>query len=101
MDRTPRFGGHGGGDTPGPIPNPEVKPSSADGTARATGWESRSLPEHLQKSRPLGGGSSHVSVSTAAAWRRVDDGYAGPMPKSLRPRPGSSRRGSAATAPPL
>ena len=26
-------GGHGGGGTPGPIPNPEVKPPSADGTA--------------------------------------------------------------------
>ena len=24
---------HGGGGTPGPIPNPEVKPPSADGTA--------------------------------------------------------------------
>ena len=30
--------------TPGPIPNPEVKPVSADGTWRATSWESRSLP---------------------------------------------------------
>src|ERR671910_676284 len=36
------FRGHSGGGTPGPIPNPEVKPSSADGTARATVWESRS-----------------------------------------------------------
>ena len=27
-----------------PIPNSEVKPSSADGTARGTAWESRSLP---------------------------------------------------------
>ena len=30
--------------TPGPIPNPEVKHVSADGTWRATSWESRSLP---------------------------------------------------------
>jgi hypothetical protein len=35
------FRGHSGGGTPGHIPNPEVKPSSADGTARATVWESR------------------------------------------------------------
>ena len=36
MPETPeRFGGHSGGETPGPIPNPEVKPSSADGTAQA------------------------------------------------------------------
>ena len=38
-------GGHGGGETPGPISNPEVKPSSADGTARETVWESRSPPQ--------------------------------------------------------
>ena len=30
--------------TPGYIPNPEVKPVSADGTWGATPWESRSLP---------------------------------------------------------
>ena len=30
--------------TPGPIPNPEVKLVSADGTWWATAWESRSLP---------------------------------------------------------
>ena len=30
--------------TPGPIPNPVVKPVSADGTWGATPWESRSLP---------------------------------------------------------
>jgi hypothetical protein len=33
-----------GGGTPGPIPNPEVKPVSADGTWRETSRESRSLP---------------------------------------------------------
>jgi hypothetical protein len=30
--------------TPGHIPNPVVKDVSADGTWRATSWESRSLP---------------------------------------------------------
>ena len=30
--------------TPVPIPNTVVKPSTADGTAGATPWESRSLP---------------------------------------------------------
>ena len=34
----------GGGGTPGPIPNPEAKPSSADGTALVRVWESRSPP---------------------------------------------------------
>lgn len=37
-------GGHRRRVTPVPIPNTEVKPSTADGTARAGGWESRSLP---------------------------------------------------------
>ena len=39
-----RFGGNGGGDTPVPISNTEVKPSCADGTALVMKWESRSLP---------------------------------------------------------
>src|SRR6476620_5390955 len=34
-------GGLSGGGTPGPIPNPEAKPSSADGTALDRVWESR------------------------------------------------------------
>jgi hypothetical protein len=37
-------GDHSGGETPVPIPNTAVKPTSADGTALATGWKSRSLP---------------------------------------------------------
>src|SRR2546423_638403 len=31
-------------ETPGPIPNPEAKPSSADGTAPDRMWESRTPP---------------------------------------------------------
>ena len=42
-------GGYGWGDTPVPIPNTEVKPPSADGTALATVWESRSLPGSIVK----------------------------------------------------
>ena len=37
-------GDHSRGETPVPMPNTEVKPSSADGTACASEWESRSLP---------------------------------------------------------
>ena len=40
-----RFGGYGGRETPGYIPNPVVKPSCADGTAPWRVWESRSLPD--------------------------------------------------------
>src|SRR6476469_9364206 len=32
-------------ETPGPIPNPEVKPFSADGTATERLWESRTPPD--------------------------------------------------------
>ena len=38
------LGDHGEGEPPVPIPNTEVKPFSADGTAWATVWESRTLP---------------------------------------------------------
>ena len=50
-----RAGGHGGRETPGPIPNPEVKPSSADGTARGSVWESRRPPDHAPS--PQGAGN--------------------------------------------
>src|SRR4051794_15334215 len=40
-------------ETPLPIPNRAVKPLSADGTWRATSWESRSPPV-FHKSRPVG-----------------------------------------------
>src|SRR3954468_17685620 len=39
------FGGYSGGETPGLIPNPEAKPSSADGTALGRVWESRTPPD--------------------------------------------------------
>ena len=38
------LGGYAEGVTPVPIPNTEVKPLRADGTARAAVWESRSPP---------------------------------------------------------
>src|SRR6478672_6819135 len=45
------YGGHSEGETPGPIPNPEAKPFSADGTALVTVWESRTPPDkHSQRS---------------------------------------------------
>ena len=42
---TPTLGDHSEGDPPVPIPNTEVKPLSPDGTARASVWESRTLPD--------------------------------------------------------
>src|SRR5690625_1265643 len=38
------YGGFSVGETPGPIPNPEAKPHSADGTAPGRVWESRTPP---------------------------------------------------------
>src|SRR6185503_14271973 len=45
-------GGHRIRVTPVPIPNTEVKPATADGTAWETVWESRSLPA-LSRAREL------------------------------------------------
>ncbi len=42
------LGDHGGGETPVPIPNTEVKPFSADGTAWVTVWERRTLPRLIK-----------------------------------------------------
>ncbi len=43
--REESLGGWSGSGTPGHIPNPVVKPASADGTRRATYRESRSSPK--------------------------------------------------------
>ena len=43
------FGGHCARETPGPIPNPEAKPCSADGTAPEGVWESRTPPNTPQQ----------------------------------------------------
>ena len=47
------YGGDSEGETPGPIPNPEAKPFSADGTAPATVWESRTPPDTIPQGRSL------------------------------------------------
>jgi hypothetical protein len=41
------YGGYSARETPGPIPNPEAKPGSADGTAVEGLWESRTPPDTL------------------------------------------------------
>ena len=43
------LGSYSEGVTPVPIPNTAVKSLSADGTARATVWESRTLPGLILK----------------------------------------------------
>ena len=44
----------GGGETPGPFPNPEAKPARADGTAPGREWESRLPPtQQLHTQTPV------------------------------------------------
>ena len=62
--RPPGAGGHGGRGTPGPIPNPEVKPASAEGTAGATLWETRAPPAPGARCASSGRGGA-----TASTWK--------------------------------
>src|SRR5659263_533889 len=53
----PRYGGNSGGETPGDVYKRQAKPSSADGTAPARVWESRTPPNSFRlrpaaRSRP-------------------------------------------------
>ena len=50
--RSKGYGGHSVGETPGPIPNPEAKTHSADGTAPGRVWESRSPPDNHYSQAP-------------------------------------------------
>lgn len=76
--RPPGAGGHGGRGTPGPIPNPEVKPASADGTAGATLWETRAPPAPGARcaGKGRGGASEHLGEGDP---RGSPLSYAGPL----------------------
>ena len=72
LERTPdtKFpGGHRSRVTPVPIPNTEVKPATADGTARAGGWES--IPDtkfpggHRSRVTPVPIPNTEVKPATA------------------------------------
>src|SRR3954453_4211390 len=76
------YGGHGERETPGLIPNPEAKPFSADGTARGTGWESRTPPDIFSRNggtatavtpflhfHPSGFGAETGGSAAAVGWR--------------------------------
>ena len=58
----PGAGGPGGRGAPGPIPNPEVKPASAEGTAGATLWETRAPP--APGARCAGSGRGGANIGT-------------------------------------
>src|SRR5690606_5135844 len=74
-------GAHSGGETPVPIPNTAVKPSSADGTARATGRESRSVPENFFRCARLSQSrAAAFPGSSMAEHSAVNRGVAGSSP---------------------
>ena len=73
-------GGHRSRVTPVPIPNTEVKPATADGTAWETVWESRSLPAVIPRadvSNRVGpfclaiGSSGQLVIETCAGRERL------------------------------
>ena len=86
--RPPGAGGPGGRGTPGPMPNPEVKPASAEGTAGATLWETRAPPAPGARCAGLGAG-----MRERGAW---EGGTRGGPPFRLRAPPAFSRRRKAA-----
>ena len=84
--RAHRFSGdYCGGATPDPIPNSEVKPSSADGTAGVTLWESRSLPDLWAGSLRGTGPSFLVQVSGAHTRGRARRDRAAPVARATAP----------------
>jgi hypothetical protein len=101
-------GGYSEGETPGPIPNPEVKPLSADGTAREASWESRTPPHissekadphqgrlslfsrSFSSQRPSGQISGGHATSHLAGQVRVWAGKSEPEMRTWHTRSGSS-----------
>ena len=82
-------GGHGQGETPGPIPNPEAKALHGDGTAPERVWESSAPPLSHDTDPPVeptwapGGSSFSPPLRThARAGRRspASPADAGPEP---------------------
>ena len=89
---TTDFGGHSGGVTPVPIPNTEVKPTSADGTWEETPWESRSPPDFSAERGPSGPRSSFscpvhsVRYAPAMASRPASSPLGSPSSRRLAER---------------
>ena len=72
-------GGYSVGETPGPIPNPEAKPFSADGTALGRVWESRTLPAFTC----LGGVGFGLVESETNPFLFVASGYLSPRDRRV------------------
>ena len=83
-ERPSRAGGFGGGGTPGPVPNPEVKPASAEGTAGATPRETRAPPAREARSQAGGLPASPRWASCAPRGRAALAAGAHPVPSRTR-----------------
>src|SRR5579875_2691462 len=78
-------GGHGGGETPVPIPNTAVKPASADGTWGEAPWESRTPPGFSS--------AGWLAALVAGHPARPGRGWRGARGRSLSWPGGAPRRG--------
>ena len=91
FDRTTdSCGGHGPGETPGPIPNPEAKAWHGDGTAPDRVWESSTPPHYTLRSPDTHTvpGLSHMCPAPGGTCRR-------PVPQFRdTPPPSASRQWS-------
>ena len=81
-------GGHGPGETPGPIPNPEAKAGHGDGTAPDRGWESSTPPHHSYR-KPLGAHAPRGFPYIRNRPRPEPARAPGPPRIPMRPTPGT------------
>jgi hypothetical protein len=81
------FGGYSEGETPVPIPNTEVKPFSADGTAWEAARESRTLPKFIQSKAPWFSKGLFVSVFLNSCNRPPAAGQISGVEATLRINP--------------
>ena len=85
------YGGLSEREIPGPIPNPEVKPLSADGTATERLWESRTSPDILSRRPPRSRGGL-LGISGPLLGCRSIGGRPRTRPQAARRRPSSTGR---------
>src|SRR5471030_3015255 len=94
-------GGHRIRVTPVPIPNTEVKPDTADGTAWETVWESRSLPAlfYDQARREQSRRAFSLYATAIAPARRTPDAQTPSPRETERAPPRPAHRASPPPAP--
>ena len=84
-------GGHGPGETPGPIPNPEAKPWHGDGTMPERTWESSTPPQPHFTEGPGNTRSPGLRISQATHHTGKRAPFPGPGGQSPPPAPPHGR----------